>query len=86
MQGAEAFFNKPSPFQKAAEKEREEAEAAAEGDARVANAVDNAVDSAETAVETTGEVVEVRFVYDRSPETVLNGMCRTALCDNARAL
>lgn len=57
MQGAEAFFNKPSPFQKAAEKEREEAEAAAEADDRVANAVD----SAETAVETTGEVISVRF-------------------------
>lgn len=55
MQGAEAFFNKPSPFQKAAEKEREAAEAALERDDRVANAID----SAETAVETTGEVVEV---------------------------
>lgn len=56
MQGAEAFFNKPSPFQKAAEKEREAAEAALERDDRVANAIDGA----ETAVETTGEVVEVR--------------------------
>lgn len=56
MQGAEAFFNKPSPFQKAAEKEREAAEAALERDDRVADAID----SAETAVETTGEVVKVR--------------------------
>ena len=55
MQGGEAFVNKPSPFQKAAEKEREAAEAALERDDRVANAID----SAETAVETTGEVVEV---------------------------
>ncbi|CAM9514000.1 unnamed protein product, partial [Laminaria digitata] len=54
MQGAEAFFNKPSPFQKAAEKEREATEAASERDDQVANAIDGA----ETAVETTGEVVK----------------------------
>lgn len=63
MQGAEAFFNKPSPFQKAAEEKEKAAAAAAAGVASDGESVDarvlDAVDSAETAAETTGTVVAV---------------------------
>ncbi|CAM9252814.1 unnamed protein product [Pylaiella littoralis] len=68
MQGAEAFFNKPSPFQKAAEEKEKAAAAAAAAAAGVASdgeSVDarvlDAVDSAETAAETTGTVVADPF-------------------------
>lgn len=65
MQGAEAFFNKPSPFQKAAqEKGAAEAAATASTDgSSSSSSVDarilDAVDSAEIAAETTGTVIEV---------------------------
>ena len=69
MQGAEAFFNKPSPFQKAAEYKEEsaaasasastaDAEATAAGTSADARVLD-AVESAETAAETTETVIEV---------------------------
>lgn len=72
MQGAEAFFNKPSPFQKAAqEKEAAAASAsaatsaaaaaaaAAGGSSSVDASIVDAVDSAEIAAEMTGTVIEV---------------------------
>lgn len=67
MQGAEAFFNKPSPFQKAAQ-EKEAAAATAGSSSSVDASTADAVDSAEISAETTGTVVEVgdaaRFVGD----------------------
>ncbi|CAM9943874.1 unnamed protein product [Ectocarpus sp. 6 AP-2014] len=71
MQGAEAFFSKPSPFQKAAEYKEEsaaasasvstaDAEATAAGTSADARVLD-AVESAETAAETTGTVIEDSF-------------------------
>lgn len=62
MQGAEAFFNKPSPFQKAAqEKERAAAApaSATDGSSSVDAKVADAAESAEIAAETTGTVIEV---------------------------
>lgn len=63
MQGAEAFFNKPSPFQKAAQEKEEAAAAATAAASAGASAATDAesvdarvldpVDSAETASETT---------------------------------
>lgn len=62
MQGAEAFFNKPSPFQKATQ-EKEAAAAASAAATGGASSVDakiaDAVESAEIAAETTGTVIEV---------------------------
>lgn len=62
MQGAEAFFSKPSPFQKAAQEKEAAAAAAAatEGPSPVEESIVDAVDSAEIAAETTGTVIEVR--------------------------
>lgn len=79
MQSAEAFFNKPSPFQKAAQ-EKEAAVSRNPGSGRDEDtAVDaaaattegssadarvlDAVDSAETAAETLGTVVAVRTTW-----------------------
>eukprot|EP00752_Nemacystus_decipiens_P010614 g9452.t1 len=67
MQGAEAFFNKPSPFQKAAQEKKaaEAAEAAsasaADGSSSVDATIADAVESAEIAAETTGTVIEDPF-------------------------
>ena len=65
MQGAEAFFNKPSPFQKAAQENEAAAAAAAasaaatDGASSVDAKIADAVESAEIAAETTGTVIEV---------------------------
>eukprot|EP00903_Cladosiphon_okamuranus_P009413 g8977.t1 len=68
MQVAEAFFNKPSPFQKAAQEKEAAAAAAAAASASAAtdgSSVDaniaDAVESAEMAAETTGTVIEDPF-------------------------
>ncbi|CAB1105150.1 unnamed protein product [Ectocarpus sp. CCAP 1310/34] len=71
MQGAEAFFNKPSPFQKAAKYKEESAAASASASTADAEAtaagtsadarVLEVVESAEAATETTGTVIEDSF-------------------------
>ena len=56
IQGAEAFFNKPSPFQKAAQyKAQEDAKASAND----SNLTEDATDRAETAAGTGEEIMEV---------------------------
>lgn len=73
MQGAEAFFNKPSPFQKAAQEKEAAAAAAAastsaitDGSSSVDAKIADAVESAEMAAETTGTVIEVGGAAARS--------------------
>lgn len=92
MQGAEAFFNKPSPFQKAAQEKEAAAAAAAAAGATEGSSVDasiaDAVESAEIAAETTGTVIEVgrpaRFLQNEQFRRL--ALVRVALFHSFRSL